>query len=163
MSAQGRAWKSVFRAVQRWRAQSRRRKTEAAYSRFCWGWQHPPANLEVSVDLDECFAMIARLSPHAAKLAARMLRKDPAAPPEWAFALEVGLGDRAHGSEPLTTDDLLLIAMDKDPKHFPAGPAAAYSAQQVQAIEFVRAVRRKGPYPVSAAAALGGGLLAAPR
>lgn len=105
--------------------------------------------------LDECFAMIARLSPNAAKLAARMLRKDPAAPAEWAFALEVGLADRAQGSDPLTTDDLLLIAMDKDPKHFPAGPAAEYSAQQVQAMEFVRAVRRKGPYPVSAASALG--------
>ena len=122
-----------------------------------------PTLEEVYVDLDECFAMIARLSPHAAKLAARMLRKDPAAPAEWAFALEVGLGDRAQGSDPLTTDDLLLIAMDKDPKHFPAGPAAEYSAQQVQAIEFVRAVRRKGPYPVSAVAALGGDLLAASR
>lgn len=97
--------------------------------------------------LDECFAMIARLSPNAAKLAARMLRKDPAAPAEWAFALEVGLADRAQGSDPLTTDDLLLIAMDKDPKHFPAGPAAEYSAQQVQAMEFVRAVRRKALIP----------------
>ena len=115
------------------------------------------------MDLDECFAMIARLSPHAAKLAARMLRKDPEAPADWAFALEVGLADRAHGADPLTTDDLLLIAMDKDPKRFPTGPAAAYSAQQVQAIDFVRAVRRKGLHRASAAASLGGNLLAASR
>jgi hypothetical protein len=98
--------------------------------------------------------MIGRLSPNAAKLAARMLRKDPAAPAEWAFALEVGLADRALDSDPFSTDDLLLIAMDKDPKHFPAGPAAEYSAQQVQAIEFVREVRRKGLYPVRASSNL---------
>jgi hypothetical protein len=98
--------------------------------------------------------MISRLSPNAAKLAGRMLRRDPAAPAEWAFALEVGLADRALGSDPFTTDDLLLIAMDKDPKHFPAGPVAEYSAQQVQAMEFVREVRRKGLHPLRAATLL---------
>ncbi|MBT2325221.1 hypothetical protein J7E62_23095 [Variovorax paradoxus] len=120
------------------------------------------------MNLDECFALIGRLSPNAAKLAARMLRRDPSAPTDWAFALEVGLADRAQGSDPFTTDDLLLIAMDKDPKHFPTGPAAEYNAQQIQAIEFVVEMRRQGqrlngfiaaprrskggPGPVSAAA-----------
>jgi hypothetical protein len=96
------------------------------------------------MDLDECFEMIGRLSPNAAKLAGRLLRKDPAAPVEWAFALEIGLADRAQGSDPFTTDDLLLIAVDKDPKHFPAGPAAEYNAQQIQAMEFVLEMRRQG-------------------
>jgi len=96
------------------------------------------------MDLDECFALIAELSPNASKLAARMLRKDPSAPAEWAFALEVGLADRAHDSDALTTDDLLLIAMDKDPQHFSRAGADSLSPPQIQALEFVREVRREG-------------------
>jgi hypothetical protein len=59
---------------------------------------------------NDCYEWVQRMSPKAAKLASRMLCKDPLVPSHWAFALDVALTARAKGAGPLTAADLEAIA-----------------------------------------------------
>jgi len=57
----------------------------------------------------ECYEKIQQLSPRAAKLASRMLCKDPRIPSHWTFALDVALAGRGKAAGPLTPADLEAI------------------------------------------------------
>lgn len=70
---------------------------------------------------NECYEKIQLLSPKAAKLASRMLRKDPLVPSNWGFALDVALTARAQGAGALTPADLETIAAGQRDE----GPPAA--------------------------------------
>lgn len=61
----------------------------------------------------ECYDRIQWMSPRAAKIAARMLCKDPLVPSTWVFSLDVALSTRAQGAEPLTSGDLQAIAASR--------------------------------------------------
>jgi hypothetical protein len=58
----------------------------------------------------DCYQSVQLLTPKAAKLAARMLSKDPHVPTNWAFSLDVALTSRAKGAGPITQADLEVIA-----------------------------------------------------
>ena len=77
---------------------------------------------------NECYEKIQLLSPKAAKLASRMLHKDPLVPSNWGFALDVALTVRARGAGSLTSADLEVIAAGQREE----GPPAASKLDDVQ-------------------------------
>ena len=53
------------------------------------------------------------MSPKAAKLASRMLCKDPRVPSHWAFALDVALAGRSRSAGAFTSSDLEAIVASR--------------------------------------------------
>lgn len=88
---------------------------------------------------NECYEQIQLLSPKAAKLASRMLRKDPLVPSNWGFALDVALTVRAHGAGALTSDDLEAIAAGQRDEGPPA--SSQLDEDQREAWAFAASVR----------------------
>jgi hypothetical protein len=88
---------------------------------------------------NECYEKVQLLSPKAAKLASRMLRKDPLVPSNWGFALEVALTVRAHGVGALTSADLEAIAASQRDEGTPA--PSTLDEDQREAWAFAASVR----------------------
>ncbi|MDM0045728.1 hypothetical protein QTH91_14655 [Variovorax dokdonensis] len=65
------------------------------------------------MDLDFVYQKVQVLSPKAAKIALRMLDKDPHIPTEWVIALRPALSQRASGSEDFrSTDWMTMVAIE---------------------------------------------------
>ena len=87
---------------------------------------------------EHCYGRTQELSPKAAKLAARMLRRDPLVPYTWDFSLQIALMQRASGKLPFTPDDLRAIAANQRT----AEKLLGLTVDQVQAWEFATWVRQ---------------------
>jgi len=90
------------------------------------------------VKWEDCYSRTQELSPKAAKLAARMLRRDPLVPYTWDFSLQIALMQRASGTQPFTPEDLRAIAANQAT----AEKLVGLNADQVQAWEFAAWVRQ---------------------
>jgi hypothetical protein len=88
---------------------------------------------------NDCYEWIQRMSPKAAKLASRMLCKDPLVPSHWAFALDVALTARAKGAGPFTAADLdVIVATQREEQ---PEPAVALDPDQREAWAFTASLR----------------------
>ena len=88
---------------------------------------------------NDCYEWIQRMNPRAAKLASRMLCKDPLVPSHWAFALDVALTARAKGAGPFTAADLDAIAATQQEER--PEPAVALDKDQREAWAFTASLR----------------------
>jgi hypothetical protein len=88
---------------------------------------------------NDCYEWIQRMSPKTAKLASRMLCKDPLVPSHWAFALDVALQARAKGAGFFTEADLDAIAATQREER--AEPAVALDMDQREAWAFTASLR----------------------
>ena len=61
----------------------------------------------------ECYERIQRMSPKAAKLASRMLCRDPQVASHWAFALDVALTGHGKGAGSFSAADLEAIVASR--------------------------------------------------
>jgi hypothetical protein len=91
-----------------------------------------------AVTWEDCYGRTQELSPKAAKLAARMLRRDPLVPYTWDFSLQIALMQRASGNLPFTPEDLSAIAANQRT----AEKLLGLTVDQVQAWEFATWVRQ---------------------
>ena len=67
------------------------------------------------MDLDFVYQKVQVLSPKAAKIALRMLDKDPHIPTEWVIALRPALSQRSSGSEDFRGTDWMTMAAIERP------------------------------------------------
>lgn len=67
------------------------------------------------MELDFHLHKIQALSPKAAKIALRMLDRDPRVPTEWVMALRPALVDRSSDAEPFGGTDWMTIAAIERP------------------------------------------------
>ncbi len=87
----------------------------------------------------ECCRKIQQLSPKAAKLASRMLSKDPRVPSHWAFALDVALAGRGKSAGAFTSADLEAIGASQRQER--PEPTAGLDPAQREAWTFAASVR----------------------
>ncbi|MDN8615007.1 hypothetical protein [Variovorax ginsengisoli] len=87
----------------------------------------------------ECYGKIQQMSPKAAKLASRMLCKDPRVPSHWAFALDVALAGRSKAAGGFTSADLEAIVASRGQER--AEPTAELDPEQREAWTFAASVR----------------------
>ena len=88
----------------------------------------------------ECYERIQRMSPKAAKLASRMLSKDPKVPSHWAFALEVALTGRGQGAGSFSAADLEAIVASRQGRRPDA--AAHLDREQQEAWALTSSIRQ---------------------
>ncbi|MDN8618770.1 hypothetical protein [Variovorax ginsengisoli] len=88
----------------------------------------------------ECYGKIQQLSPKAAKLASRMLCKDPRVPSHWAFALDVALAGRGKAAGGFTSADLDAIGASQRQER--PEPTAELDPAQQEAWTFAASVRK---------------------
>ena len=88
---------------------------------------------------NDCYEWIQRMSPKAAKLASRMLCKDPLVPSHWAFALDVALTARAKGAGPFSAADLDAIGATQREER--PEPTAELDKHQREAWNFTATLR----------------------
>jgi len=67
------------------------------------------------MDLDFVYQKVQVLSPKAAKIALRMLDKDPHIPTEWVIALRPALAQRSSGSDDFRGTDWMTMAAIERP------------------------------------------------
>ena len=88
----------------------------------------------------ECLDRVGILRPKAAKLAARMLRKDPLVPTTWAYSLDLALTCQAKGAGPITEWDLQVIAANQQEQP-PSGLQDRFDEDQRQGWDFAASIR----------------------
>ena len=87
----------------------------------------------------ESYAKIQQMSPKAAKLASRMLCRDPRVPSHWAFALDVALGGRSKTAGSFTSADLGAIVASRTQAQ--SEPMVKLDPPQREAWTFAASVR----------------------